>query len=100
LSNPPMSVYASVGRSSTSIAFTRASYSAVRGRQTRQSIQRRTCWQLVEDQVRVLVHTDQVAWAELVVRDQADDRQEDGLVSAPSLDDDLVGVYSLAVWTS
>lgn len=70
LSSPPMSVYVPVGRSSTSMAFTRESYSVEsRGEKTfatlwpglRSKKMGRTSRKGVEDEIRVLVHSDKIS---------------------------------------
>jgi hypothetical protein len=41
--------------------------------------QLRTRWELVEDEVRVLVHANEVSRSELLMRNQADDGEENRL---------------------
>jgi hypothetical protein len=40
---------------------------------------RRTRWKLVEDEIRVLVHADEISRSKLLVRHKTDDGQENGL---------------------
>jgi hypothetical protein len=47
---------------------------------------RRTRWELVEDEIRVLVHADEISRSKLIVRHKTDNGQENSLTRSVSTD--------------